>query len=137
MVKINRLLKDIFFSALTLIVYTILFMYIVPLVFSRILGYEEEIFVSSTYIALASISIGLSIASKYVVKPLKIVFNVLISIISILIVFYVTNNGLFSHSVKFNEYTIRLQLDFSIIIYVLSIFLLTLAVISAILPRKS
>lgn len=137
MVKTRRLVKEVFFSTLMTIVYIILYMYIIPFVFSRIFAYEEGFFISLTYVALACISTGLSIASRYVVKPLKIVLNVLSSIVTVMIVLFITNNGVFKTSLNLEKYTIYLQLDFSIVIYVLIVFLLTLAIVSAVTPSKS
>lgn len=136
MVKIKRLIIEVPYSVAITIVYLLLYMLVLPYVFSKILGYSEEFFLSLTYIVLALMNTGLSIASRYVVRPVKIVINLLSSVLSILILLYVTNNGVFEFRTSYETYTLIMSLDFSIVLYVIMIAILALSVISAITTSK-
>lgn len=136
MAKTKRILVEIIYSVAITIIYLSVYMFILPHVFSRIMGFSIEFFMSTTYVVLALLSTGLGIASRYVVKPVKIAVKLLSATISILILMYVTNNGVLEFKTSYGDRTLVLFFDFSIVLYVAMFATLALSIISAIITDK-
>jgi len=132
-VSIKRIVKDTALGVVKGAIMVAVFVYIVPYIIRVVVGLPTEIPSPITYIVFLALFMGIGIAERYVIYPIKLPIRFLNMMLGIAILFSILGSGYVVQAIPLGSISITVEIDFSILLYTITVGLVLISIV--LLPR--
>lgn len=138
MVKAREVIFAVALTSIELLATLIIMLIVLPKLLSSFLNIPRETFVSPLYFSLVFLMAYIGVASRFVIKPLKIALKTLSTLLQVFLAMFILNYGLIKQQISHGENVFELTIDLKPIVYVIlaTIVLLNLATIASDLRKE-
>ncbi|MEM4554069.1 MAG: hypothetical protein QXW05_03860 [Ignisphaera sp.] len=131
--SIKRIVKDTALGVVKGAIMVAVFVYIVPYIIRVVVGLPIEIPSPITYTVFLALFMGIGIAERYVIYPIKLPIRFLNMMLGIAILFSILGSGYVVQAIPLDSMSITVEIDFSILLYTITVGLVLISIV--LLPR--
>ncbi|MEM0490527.1 MAG: hypothetical protein QXH73_04845 [Ignisphaera sp.] len=131
--SIKRIVKDTALGVVKGVIMAIIFVYIVPYIISVAVGLPIETPSPIIYTVFLALFMGIGIAERYVIYPIKLPIRFLNMMLGIAILFSILGSGYVVQAIPLDSMSITVEIDFSILLYTITVGLVLISIV--LLPR--
>jgi len=132
-VSIKRIVKDTALGVVKGAIMVIIFVYIVPYIISVAVGLPIETPSPIIYTVFLALFMGIGIAERYVIYPIKLPIRFLNMMLGIAILFSILGSGYVVQAIPLDSMSITVEIDFSILLYTITVGLVLISIV--LIPR--
>ncbi|MEM2007844.1 MAG: hypothetical protein QW101_07615 [Ignisphaera sp.] len=131
--SIKRIVKDTALGVVKGAIMVIIFVYIVPYIISVAVGLPIETPSPIIYTVFLALFMGIGIAERYVIYPIKLPIRFLNMMLGIAILFSILGSGYVVQAIPLDSMSITVEIDFSILLYTITVGLVLISIV--LIPR--
>lgn len=131
--SIKRIVKDTALGVVKGAIMVAVFVYIVPYIISVAVGLPIETPSPIIYTVFLALFMGIGIAERYVIYPIKLPIRFLNMMLGIAILFSILGSGYVVQAIPLDSMSITVEIDFSILLYTITVGLVLISIV--LIPR--
>ncbi|MEM1683943.1 MAG: hypothetical protein QXG46_05040 [Ignisphaera sp.] len=131
--SIKRIVKDTALGVVKGAIMVAVFVYIVPYIIRVVVGLPIETPSPIIYTVFLALFMGIGIAERYVIYPIKLPIRFLNMMLGIAILFSILGSGYVVQAIPLDSMSITVEIDFSILLYTITVGLVLISIV--LLPR--